>query len=107
MRQAQREILNCHALAKELTVQEDRARCHAIAQACSVVHTQGHAMGFPIYDLTAIVLHYGLEDCRMQVEKRVAAYEETLARWQRATPDPFRPWAAFFAADTALTAENR
>ena len=52
---AQRKILDCHALAKELDRKEDIAACHAIGQACSVVHTAGHAMGYPMYDLTAIV----------------------------------------------------
>ena len=33
---AQREILTCHALARELSIAEDIALCHAVGQACSV-----------------------------------------------------------------------
>ena len=63
MRPAQRAILNCHALAKELTRKEDIARCHGVGQACSVVHTPGHGLGYPLYDLTALVHQWGLEGC--------------------------------------------
>ena len=55
MRPAQRKILNCHAFAKEIDSREDIALCHAVGQACAVVHTEGHAIGYPIYDLSAIV----------------------------------------------------
>ena len=53
---AKQAILNCHAIAKELADPADIARCHAVGQACSVVHTAGHAQGYPMYELTAIVL---------------------------------------------------
>ena len=36
---AKKAILECHAMAKELTDIADIALCHAIGQACSVVHT--------------------------------------------------------------------
>jgi len=68
---AKRAILNCHAMAKELTDPADIARCHAVGQACSVVHTVGHALGYPMYELSAIVLELGLDDCREAVEQRV------------------------------------
>ena len=55
MRPAQRKILDCHAFAKEIHCKEDIAMCHAVGQACAVVHTAGHAIGFPIYDLTSII----------------------------------------------------
>ena len=95
MRPAQRAILNCHALAKELTRKEDIARCHGVGQACSVVHTPGHGLGYPLYDLTALVHQWGLEGCREAVEARLRAYETTLQTWsQRAETYP-GPWAAF------------
>ena len=65
---AKQAILNCHAMAKELESPADSARCHAVGQACSVVHTAGHALGYPMYALTAIVLEHGLDDCRESVE---------------------------------------
>lgn len=94
MRPAQRAILNCHALAKELTRKEDIARCHGVGQACSVVHTPGHGLGYPLYDLTALVHQWGLEECREAVEARLRAYETTLrpgATGPRPTPAPGPP----------------
>ncbi len=57
---AKRAILQAHAVAKEIDSLEDIALCHAIGQACGVVHANGHAIGFPIYDLTAIIRKYGV-----------------------------------------------
>ena len=78
---AKQAILNCHAMAKELTDPADIARCHAVGQACSVVHTAGHALGYPMYELTAIVLEQGLDNCRDAVERRVMYYEKRLRYW--------------------------
>ena len=75
---AKRAILNCHAMAKELESPVDIARCHAVGQACSVVHTAGHALGYPLYELTAIVMDLGLDDCREPIEQRVMYYEQRL-----------------------------
>ena len=66
MRPAQRSILRCHALAKELPSPADIAACHAVAQACSVVHTPGHALGYPIYDLTSLVRRLGVDVYKRQ-----------------------------------------
>ena len=46
----QRAILDCNVLAKEISDRADQAVCHAVGQACAVVHTAGHAMGYPLYD---------------------------------------------------------
>lgn len=45
MRAAQQKILACHAFAKEIESKEDISLCHAVGQACAVVHTAGHAVG--------------------------------------------------------------
>ena len=78
---SKRAILICHAMAKELIDFADIARCHAVGQACSVVHTAGHALGYPMYELTAIVLEQGLDNCRDAVERRVMYYEKRLRYW--------------------------
>ena len=78
---AKQAILSCHAMAKELTNPADIARCHAVGQACSVVHTAGHALGYPMYALTAMVLGHGLDDCREPIEERVMYYEQRLRYW--------------------------
>ena len=92
---AKRAILDCHAMAKELTDPADIARCHAVGQACSVVHTEGHAMGYPVYELTAIVRELGLDSYREPVEYRVRAYEQSLLRWREREPACSWEWAEF------------
>ena len=97
MRLAQRKILDCHAYAKELTCKEDIAICHAIGQACSVVHTPGHAIGYPIYDLTSIVLRLGIENCSEAVEARKQSYIDKLLYWNEHMGEYKENWAAFMS----------
>ena len=92
---AKRAILDCHAMAKELTNPADIARCHALGQACSVVHTAGHALGYPMYELTAIVLELGLDDCRDAVEHCVRYYEQLLHYWAEHEKSCSQNWASF------------
>ena len=92
---AKRAILNCHAMARELTAPADIARCHAVGQACSVVHTAGHALGYPMYALTAIVLDLGLEACRDPVEHRVMYYGQRLRYWMEHQNTCQQNWADF------------
>ena len=92
---AKQAILNCHAMAKELTAPADIARCHAVGQACSVVHTVGHALGYPMYELTAIILEQGLDDCRESVEQRVMYYEQRLRYWVEYEKTCQQNWAGF------------
>ena len=92
---AKQAILNCHAMAKELNNPADLARCHAVGQACSVVHTAGHALGYPMYELTAIVLEQGLDGCRDTVEQRVMHYEQRLRYWMEYEKTCHQNWAGF------------
>ena len=92
---AKQAILNCHAMAKELADPADIARCHAVGQACSVVHTAGHAPGYPMYVLTAIVLEHGLDDCRNPIEQRVMYYEQRLRYWIEYENTRQQNWAGF------------
>ena len=92
---AKQAILNCHAMAKELENPADIARCHAVGQACSVVHAAGHALGYPMYDLTAIVLELGLGYCREPIEQRVMYYEQRLRYWTEYEKTCYRTWADF------------
>lgn len=95
MRPAQRKILDCHALAKEISRREDIALCHAVGQACAVVHTAGHAVGYPIYDLTATIYRLGADSCREAVETRKQEYIRKLFYWSQHTYDGQREWANF------------
>ena len=92
---AKQAILNCHAMAKELTDPADIARCHAVGQACSVVHTVGHALGYPMYALTAIVLELGLDDCSESVVQRVMYYEQRFRYWMEYEKTCQQKWAGF------------
>lgn len=95
MRIAQRKILDCHAFAKEIDNPEDIAICHSIGQACAVVHTAGHAIGYPIYDLTAMIHKYGIENCKDAVEQRKQEYIEKILYWNAHFSDYQGTWADF------------
>ena len=95
MRLAQRKILDCHAFAKESDSREDIALCHAVGQACAVVHTVGHAIGYPIYDLSAIIYRLGIDNCREAVERRKQEYIAKLFYWNDHVSDYDGPWADF------------
>lgn len=75
-------IIDCHAMAKDLDSLSDIARCHAIGQACSVMHTKRHAIGYPLYDLTALIRDNGTDDCDTLIKRRVAHYKERLIYWK-------------------------
>ncbi len=95
MRLAQRKILACHAFAKEIDHKEDIAICHSIGQACAVVHTVGHAIGYPIYDLSAIVYKNGIENCKEAVEQRKQEYIAKIIYWNEHLGDYQGTWADF------------
>lgn len=92
---AKKAILECHAMAKELTDIADIALCHAIGQACSVVHTQRHAMGYPVYELTAIVRKNKTQISEEVVKQRIGYYIERLLFWQKEAHRENGTWAKF------------
>lgn len=93
MPQAKRYILACHAAAKQTDDLSDAALFHAVAQACSTVHTPRHGPGLPLYELTAIVQR-NPEDWENRVEERLSDYMTRLLYWQEHSNDP-RDWAPF------------
>lgn len=104
---AKREILNCHAFAKEITDLEDIALCHAIGQACGVVHANGHALGFPIYDLTAIVRRVGIENCEKLIEKRIHEYIDKINYWKNNYKIYDGKWAGFMQREKTTNRNER
>jgi hypothetical protein len=92
---AKQEILKCHAFAKEIISQEDIALCHSVGQACGVVHANGHAIGFPVYDLTAIVYKYGIENCKEHIENRKKEYIKRIVYWEENYQNYSMDWANF------------
>ena len=95
MPQAWQAILACHAAARDMPCPEDAALCHAVGQACAVVHTAGHALGYPIYELTAMVRRLGVPNCREAVEGRAEEYLDRLLYWQAHAHEAPGPWAGF------------
>lgn len=95
MRLAKQKILDCHAFAKEIDCKEDIAVCHAIGQACAVVHTVGHAIGYPIYDLTSIIYKLGIENCAQAVALRKQKYIDKLLYWSEHICSYEGEWADF------------
>lgn len=95
MSEAKRAILACHTMAKEVNSLEDTALCHALGQACSTVHTAGHAMGLPVYELSALVRRYGLEGCAEAVEMRKSEYFSRLRRYSLYIEHEKLSWAPF------------
>lgn len=95
MRPAQRAILDCHSLAKQWNDPEEIALCHAVGQGCAVVHTPGHALGYPMYGLTALVHRFGRDNWEEAVAKRAEQYWERLLFWQEHPAYYGENWAAF------------
>ena len=92
---AQRKILDCHGFAKELTIKAHIALCHAVGQACAVVHTAGHALGYPMYELSAMIYRMGIPDCWDALEHRRKTYIDRLQFWNTHWQEAKQPWASF------------
>jgi len=84
MKEAKEAIIKCHAAAKETENKEDIALFHAIAQGCSSVHTPKHAMGLPVYELTAIVRRKGFveEEILTRVKEYLRLLEKAIVEEQ-------------------------
>ncbi|MGN0517151.1 MAG: putative immunity protein [Acutalibacteraceae bacterium] len=92
---AKKAILDCHAVAKQITDAEDIAHYHAIGQACATVHANGHAIGYPIYDLTAVVRKYGIDNGKKYVEQRKDHYIDRIIYWSENYSHYNGSWAKF------------
>lgn len=73
---AKRAILDVHAMARDMDDPADAALCHAVGQRCSCVHTPKHALGLPVYELTATYIR-GDGDPG-EIGRLVRMYEESL-----------------------------
>lgn len=92
---AKRAILDCHAAAKVIEDQKDIALFHAVGQACGTVHTTGHAIGYPIYALTAIIRENGLDHCEELIHSEIERYQQQLFYWNAHYQDVACYWASF------------
>jgi len=97
---AKRAILDSHAVVKEIDDNEYGALCHAIGHAGATVHVETHAIGLPIYELTALVLKYGIDNFQKPVSEKIAYYSDRLLYWRENTDKQRLDWAAFLLDDT-------
>ena len=63
-------ILAVHDYAKKTDDPIVQALCHALGQGCSTVHTVKHAIGLPMYEMTAMVKERGIDDLSYLVEMK-------------------------------------
>lgn len=92
-------ILASHAVAKEINDAEYGALCHAIGHAGATVHVETHALGLPMYELTAIVLKHGVPNFQKVVKEKISYYMERLLYWQKNTDKLELNWAVFLLDD--------
>lgn len=91
---AKKSILDCHAVAKEIDDDYYIALCHAIGQGLSTVHVETHAIGLPIYELTAIVLK-NKDNYQKEVGSKIKYYIDTLLYFQNNIDNIDYHWADF------------
>lgn len=103
---AKKALLQVHAIAKEIKSPVHIALCHAIGQACATVHVETHAIGLPIYELSAIVKQYGINNCKDQIENKLKYYIETLNYCEENIDDSKNNWAYFLLDDSKPNKEK-
>ena len=103
---AKRAILDSHAVAKEIDDKEYGTLCHAIGHAGATVHVETHALGLPIYELTAIVLKYRKNNFSKPVTEKINYYYSRLLYWQENTDKLGLDWADFLLDDTRPNKER-
>jgi hypothetical protein len=103
---AKQAILDSHGVAKEIEKSEYAALCHAIGHAGATVHVETHALGLPIYELTAIVLKYGKDNFAKPVSEKIDFYYNRLVYWQENTDKLGLNWADFLLDDTRPNKER-
>ncbi|HIZ54683.1 MAG TPA: hypothetical protein H9671_00555 [Firmicutes bacterium] len=100
MPEAKKAILQVHAAAKEIADPADIALCHAVGQACATVHVESHAIGLPVYELTAIVHQHGIENCGPAIADKIQYYMKCLALCAQTTDAAPSRWADFLLDDS-------
>lgn len=106
MPEAKAAILEVHRVAKSLENSVDCALCHGVAQACSSVHTEAHAIGLAFYELTAVVRRYGIDDCENEIRKTIERYFEKLEESKNRVEKGEIKLAAFLMKDSPINKET-
>lgn len=99
MKDAKRAILDSHAVAKEIDDEAGKALCHGIGHAGATVHVSSHAIGLPIYELTAIVISHNKTGYEEAVKGKIDCYIERLIYWQENVDKLEMEWADFLKED--------
>lgn len=102
---AKKAILEVHSMAKEIENEYDIALLHAIGQGCSAVHVETHAIGIALYELTAIVLKYGIDNCEDKIENKINEYIKNLKKCEKEINNPNLKWAKFLLNDNVINKE--
>lgn len=103
---AKHAILDSHAAAKEIGDSEYAALCHAIGHAGATVHVETHALGLPIYELTAIVLKYGKLNFQKPISEKINYYYNRLLYWQENGDKLKFDWADFLLDEAIPIRKN-
>lgn len=103
---AKRAILDSHAVAKEINDSQYGALCHAIGHAGATVHVETHAIGLPMYELTALVLKFGRDNFEKPVIDKINYYYNRLLYWQDNAGKLKLEWADFLLDDTRPNKEK-
>lgn len=102
---AKRAILDCHGVCKEMDDPYGAALCHAIGQGVSTVHVETHAIGLPIYELSAIVIN-NREAYQEKLDDKILYYIDTLCYFQEHLEQFDYPWADFLLREDVPNKED-
>lgn len=116
---AKKAILDSHAAAKTIESGSPKSHeafrgkegeygtlCHAIGHAGAAVHVETHAIGLPMYELTALVIRYGKDNFSQPVSEKIDYYFERLCYWQENTDKLELDWADFLLDDSRPNKER-
>ena len=67
-----------HNTASFIEDQADKYLIHAVGQGLSTASTRKHAMGFVVFELTSIILEYGLDEGLQRIPLRMDDYYQKL-----------------------------
>lgn len=90
---AKKAILACHRVAKEIDNPVNQALFHAIGHAGATVHVASHAIGLPMYELTAMILENS--NWKEIIQQKIDSYYESLIYWQDHESKIEMDWALF------------
>ncbi|MCL2032130.1 MAG: hypothetical protein FWG96_02510 [Methanomassiliicoccaceae archaeon] len=104
---AKKAILAAHNAATEIS--DDIVYCsmvRAVGHCCATVHVETHAIGGPIYALTAIVYERGQNNAQAAVEAECGKLCERLLFWETNVDTVQTPWAEFLLRDNVPNKEK-